>query len=98
FQNVCRQLTALGKMVVMTGHVETRQDELTKRIFRAPMMTGRLKTKVPLLFSDIFVCEATNDGRGKVSHTIQTVPDRTTTTVRTTIKGLNPFEDVTIDW
>lgn len=98
FQNVCRQLTALGKTVIMTGHVETRQDELTKRIFRAPMMTGRLKTKVPLLFSDIFVCEATNDGRGKVSHTIQTVPDRTTTTIRTTIKGLNPHEDVTIDW
>lgn len=98
FQNVCRQLTALGKTVVMTGHMETRQDELTKRIFRTPMMTGRLKTKVPLLFSDIFICEATNDGRGNVSHTIQTVPDRMTTTVRTTIKGLNPHEDVSIDW
>ena len=98
FQNICRQLTALGKTIVMTGHVETKQDELTKRIYRGPMFTGRLKVKVPLLFSDIFVCEATNDGRGKVSHTIQTVPDRTTTTVRTTIKGLNPFEDVTIDW
>lgn len=98
FQNVCRQLTALGKLVVMTGHLETRQDELTKRIFRGPMMTGRLRTKIPLLFSDIFVCEASNDGRGTTKHTIQTVPDRTTTTVRTTIKGLNPHEDVTIDW
>lgn len=98
FQNVCRQLTALGKTVIMTGHLETKQDDLTKRIFRGPMMTGRLKTKIPLLFSDIFVCEATNDGKGVTKHTIQTVPDRTTTTIRTTIKGLNPFEDVTIDW
>lgn len=98
FQNVCRQLTALGKTVVMTGHLETRQDELTKRIFRTPMMTGRLKTKVPLLFSDIYICEANNDGRGKVTHTIQVVPDRMTTTVRSSIKGLNPAEDVTIDW
>lgn len=98
FQNVCRQLTALGKTVLMTGHLETKQDELTKRIFRGPMMTGRLKTKIPLLFSDIFVCEAVNDGKGKVNHLIQTVPDRTTTTIRTTIKGLNPMHDVTIDW
>lgn len=98
FQNICRQLTALGKTVVMTGHLETKQDELTKRIFRGPMMTGRLRTKVPLLFSDIFVCEASNDGRGTTKHLIQTVPDRTTTTVRTTMKGLNPHEDVTIDW
>lgn len=98
FQNVCRQLTALGKLVVMTGHLETKQDELTKRIFRGPMMTGRLRTKVPLLFSDIFVCEASNDGRGVTKHLIQTVPDRTTSTIRTTIKGLNPHEDVTIDW
>ena len=98
FQNVCRQLTALGKTVVMTGHVEMKQDELTKRIYRSPMLTGRLKTKVPLLFSDIYLCEATNDGKGVTKHTIQTVPDRTMTTIRCTMKGLNPVEDVTIDW
>jgi hypothetical protein len=98
FQNVCRQATALGKTVVMTGHVEMKQDELTKRIYRSPMLTGRLKTKVPLLFSDIYLCEATNDGKGVTKHTIQTVPDRTMTTIRCTMKGLNPVEDVTIDW
>ena len=98
FQNVCRSLTSLGKTVVMTGHVEMKQDELTKRIYRAPMMTGRLRTKVPLLFSDIYLCEGTNDGKGVTKHVIQTVPDRTMTTVRCTIKGLNPVEDVTIDW
>jgi hypothetical protein len=62
------------------------------------MMTGRLKTKIPLLFSDIFICEAENDGRGVVKHKIQTVPDRMTTTVRSSIKGLGSFEDVTIDF
>lgn len=98
FQNVMRQLTALGKTVVVTGHVEMKQDELTKRIYRSPMLTGRLKTKVPLLFSDIYLCEASNDGKGVTKHTIQTVPDRTMTTIRCTIKGLLPVEDVTIDW
>lgn len=98
FTNVVRSITAGGKGVYMTGHLDVRQDDLTKRIFRQPMMTGRLTKKIPLLFSDIFVCEAENDGQGKVNWKIQTVPDRMTTCVRTSIKGLEPFEDVTIDW
>lgn len=98
FTNVCRQLMALGKTIFMTGHLETKKDEVVGRIFRGPMMTGRLRTKIPLLFSDIFICEAENDGRGNVKHKIQTVPDRITTAVRTSMKGLAAFEDVTIDF
>lgn len=98
FTNVCRSLMSLNKVIFMTGHLEVKQDQLTQRIFRAPMMTGRLRTKIPLLFSDIFICEAENDGRGKIMHKIQTVPDRMTTTVRSSIKGLGAFEDVTIDF
>ena len=98
FTNVCRALTGLGKTVYMTGHLEVKQDELTKRILRTPMMTGRLKTKIPLLFSDIFIAEAENDGRGNVTHKLQTVPDRMTTTVRTAFKGLQAFEDVSLDF
>lgn len=98
FTNVCRALTGLGKIVYMTGHLEVKQEELTKRIFRRPMMTGRLTTKIPLLFSDVLIAEAENDGQGKVTYKMQTVPDRITTCVRTAIKGLEPFEDVTIDW
>lgn len=98
FTNVCRTLMSLNKTIFMTGHLETKKDELVQRIFRQPMMTGRLRTKIPLLFSDIFVCEAENDGRGNVKHKFQTVPDRITTTVRTSLKKVEPFEDVTIDW
>ena len=98
FQNVCRSLTGLGKGIYMTGHLDVKQDDLTKRIFRKPMMTGRLTTKIPLLFSDVFVAEAENDGRGKVMYKIQTRPDRMTTCIRTAIKGLEPFEDVTVNF
>lgn len=98
FTNVCRTLMSLNKTIVMTGHLEVKKDELVQRIFRQPMMTGRLKTKIPLLFSDIFVCEVENDGRGNIRHKIQTAPDRLTTSVRTSFKHLEPFEDVTIDW
>ncbi len=98
FTNICRTLASLNKTIYMTGHLETKQDELTKRIFRGPMMTGRLKTKIPLLFSDIFICDADNDGNGKITYRLNTVPDRITTTVRNSFKGLKPFEDVTLDF
>jgi hypothetical protein len=98
FTNIMRTLTGLGKTLFLTGHLETKEDKLTQRILRQPLMTGRLKTKIPLLFSDIFICEAANDGRGTVSYQLQTVPDRMTTCVRTAVKGLEPFEDVTIDF
>lgn len=98
FTNICRSLTSMGKTVYMTGHLDMRQDDLTKRIFRSPMMTGRLKTKIPLLFSDVFVAEAETDQQGKVNYKLQTTPDRMTTNIRTSIKGLDPFENVTIDW
>lgn len=97
FINVCRTLTGMGKGLYMTGHLDIRKDELTQRIFRRPMMTGRLTTKIPLLFSDVFVAEV-DATEGKAAYKIQTVPDRMTTCVRTSIKGLNPFEQVTIDW
>ena len=46
----------------------------------------------------MLIFEAENDGGGKVAWKIQTVPDRMTTCVRTSIKGLEPYEDVTINW
>lgn len=98
FTNVCRTLMSLNKVIFMTGHLEVKKDELVQRIFRQPMLTGRLKTKIPLLFSDILITEVENDGRGNIKHRLQTAPDRMTTSVRCTMKGVQPFEDVTIDW
>lgn len=98
FTNTCRSMTAMGKGIFFTGHMEVKQDELTKRIFRRPMMTGRLAQKIPLLFSDIFVTEAEPDTQGKIIYKIQTKPDRLTTCIRTAIRGLDPFEDVTVDF
>lgn len=98
FTNVMRSLTSLGKTLYVTGHLEMQKDKLTERIYRQPMMTGRLKAKIPLLFSDIFVSGVSADGKGNVSHTFQTVPDRITTTVRTSFKGLDPQEDMSLDF
>lgn len=96
FINVCRTLTSMGKGLYMTAHLDIRQDKLTQKIWRKPMMTGRLTVKIPLLFSDILVTEATIDGDAVWN--LQTVPDKMTTSIRTSIKGLAPYENVTIDW
>lgn len=97
FTNVCRQLTSLGKTIYFTGHMETKQDALTKRIFNLPMFTGKLRVKIPLLFTSVFLFDA-QESQGKIKHRIQTAPDQLSRTVRTSIKGLDPFEDVTVDF
>lgn len=96
FQNVCRTITGMGKGIYMTGHLDTKQDQMTQKISRQPMMTGRLVAKIPLLFSDIFYMDAEVDSDGKRVYRIQTVPSGINRTIRTSIKGLEPFEDVTI--
>lgn len=98
FTNICRNMTAMGKSIYMTGHLETKQDQVTQKIQTRPMMTGRLIHKIPLLFSDIFTTDTVLDDKGRPSYRIQTVPDGMIRTIRTCIKGLEPFEDVTIDF
>lgn len=98
FTNVCRTLMGMGKTIYMTGHLEMRQDELTKKIYRQPMMTGRLRSKIPLLFSDVLVSGVNVDQQGNVKYTLQMVPDRTNTTIRTSLRGMEIFEDVTLDF
>jgi hypothetical protein len=105
--NVIRTLTGTGKGLYVTAHVEVIKNELTGQVFNQPVMTGRLRVKLPLLFSEIFFCEAENDGKGKIGYNLQTKPSRMMPLIRCTIKGLDdknqvvslePFEDVTLNF
>lgn len=98
FTNICRNVTSMGKSIYFTGHLETKQDDLTKKIQTRPMMTGRLVQKIPLLFSDIFASDVSLDDKGKPAYRIQTIPDGIVRTIRCSIKGLEPYENVTIDF
>jgi hypothetical protein len=98
FTNICRTVTGMGKGIYMTGHLETKQDQVTMKITNRPMMTGRLVAKIPLLFSDVFYTDAALDDKGHVNYRIQTVPSGTNRNIRCSIKGLEPFEDVTVDF
>lgn len=98
FSKIVRAATASGKTVYFTGHVEWKQDDLTKKIFQTPVLTGKLKTKIPLLFSEIFFLEAVADSQGNVAYTCQTKPDRHMPLIRTSVQGLDYKEDISIDF
>lgn len=98
FTQVMRTLVSLGKRVYVTGHTEYVKDEIVSRVFNVPMMTGRLKKKIPLLFSEVLHTETLNDGKGGVKYVVQTKPDRLNPTIRTSLKGVEPFVDITVDF
>ena len=98
FRNIMRTLTSMDKIIYVTGHVELKQDDLSKRIFLQPLMTGKLKTKVPLLFSETVLFEVASDGKGQVNFLVQTRPDRLAPIVRCSLKEVSFKEDVTIDF
>ncbi len=62
------------------------------------MLTGSMVQKIPLLFSDILGCDMDKDKDGNPVYKLITVPNGEFTVIRTAIKGLNPIEDITIDF
>lgn len=97
FMNFMRILTGLQKTIYVTGHLRTDKDETLGRILRLPLVTGQLREKLPLLFSDVLIFSAETDPTTrKATYQIQTTPDKMTPRVRTSIKGLEPIEDVTL--
>ncbi len=98
FTNIVRSASSLGKNLYFTGHVEITKDDITSRVFQTPILTGKLKAKIPLLFSEILFFEAQADTKGTVEYTLQTKPDRLMPLIRTTLRGLDYKENITIDF
>ena len=95
---IFRRVNTLGKVIYVTAHTETKQDENTKRLINELMMTGRLKAKLPLLFSEMLIMNAEGQKGGMANYTVQTRPDRYNESCRCSIKTAKFLEDVTIDW
>ena len=90
-ENTVRKITSLPKMVYVTAHDMLMQDDLTKKVVNELVLTGQLKVRIAMLFSDIFkfVCEGD-------SYQILTRPDRYNIKVRRSIQHLEPEIDCTI--
>lgn len=96
--NVVRTLVGMNKLLLFTAHDEFKQDEVSKRMQNTLVLTGRLKIKLPLLFSEIWHMDS-NSTAEKVSYVAQTRADRLNPTIRCTIRDMDMYPDMTIkDW
>ena len=93
--NVLRMLVNCNVNVLCTGHLEMREDQVTHRIYRQMLVTGKLRIRLPLMFSNIFGCICSSD-KDEIKYVVQTRPDKDFPMVRVNIQGLQFYEDVTI--
>ena len=98
--NVFRTASGMGKVIFCTAHEELVKDEISGKVQNQILVTGKLKIRLPILFSEIYHCTVeVNRTDGKARYMIQTKPDRENPFCRTSIKGISTYEDVTIeDW
>ena len=96
--NCVRTFAFMNKVLVFTAHDEFKQDKVSSRMQNVIMLTGRLRVKMPLLFSEILHCDCASDAT-EIKYQVQTRPDRMNPTIRCTLRDLDMFQDVTIkDW
>lgn len=82
--------------ILFTGHIDTWQDETTNKISTELSLSGSAKKQVPLVMSQIWLCQA-NNTEEKIGYQIQTRPGKSgLQSIRSSIDGLEMFEDVTI--
>lgn len=69
-----RVLTALPCDVVLTAHPDTEKDETSGKIYATPMITGKLKQRIPLLFTEVYVSLTKDTSKG-TEYQILTQPE-----------------------
>ncbi len=99
--NIIRATTALPCHTVVCAHENTQKCEFTGKVQAQLSVTGQLKNKLPVLFSEVWHLDADADRHGKAAYTAQTSPGGFFNLARTRMgRGgrLEHKEDVTIDW
>ena len=96
--NCVRTFVSMNKTLLFTAHDEFSQDKVTSRMQNIIMLTGKLRVKLPLLFSEILHLDCASTPT-EIKYQAQTRPDRINPAIRCTFRGLEMFEDMTIkDW
>jgi len=58
----------------MTAHIDLRKDQVSGKMETAPMVTGKLKTKLPSLFNEIWVYTTSQSSSG-TQYSVRLAPD-----------------------
>src|SRR5262245_43484201 len=83
--------------IFCTAHLSVYQDEKTSRIETQLYLPGRARSIIPLQFTDVFLAVTRDDEKKGTVYEVRTKPDpKGLQDIRTSIPGLDTFEDVTI--
>jgi len=94
--DVFRPIAALPLNLYCTGHISEFQDEKTKRITTELMLPGSGKVRIPLVMTNIWEAIGVSTEK-EMKYQIKTRPaDRGLKCIRSSIRGLSMYEDVTI--
>jgi len=93
--DVFNSISGLPVNILSTGHIQTYEDDKTKKIVTQIYLPGKARNILPLTHTD---CWAAQAGEKDGTFQIRTVPNgsRGLQEIRTSLKGLAPVEDVTI--
>jgi hypothetical protein len=95
--DVFGSISALPISLYCTSHFTTFQDEKTKKIETQLMLPGKARNILPLMFTNVWLAQTSEDPKGGVRYEIRTRPDpRGLQDVRSSIPNLATVEDVTI--
>jgi hypothetical protein len=96
FSDIFSRVNGLPINILATGHLQTYEDEHTKKVVVQLYLPGRARTVLPLSYTNVWEAQA-GDKAG--TWEIKTLPEKKgLQDIRTSIPGLAPVEDVTIDF
>ena len=97
---VFTSIASLPLNIYSTGHIDTFQDENTKKIETKIKLPGSARDILPLVHTNIWLAFPESEGKGDKESThfkVRTVPEpRGLQDIRTSLRGLSAVEDVTI--
>ena len=75
--NMCREFTSLPCNVIVTGHLDYKQDEASGQMYVGIMVSGKSSVKLPLLFDEVYVAKTQPgarraDGMASTEYKLQT--------------------------
>lgn len=93
-ENSLRRIMQLPCDVVFICHDDVLKDEITGKVMRAPLLTGKAKKRIPLLFGEIFYAHTTRSSKGTEYKWL--LSRDSTNEARSRMKGLThqPVEDM----
>lgn len=86
-----RRVLALPCTVIVIAHEAVEKDELTGQIERTPDFVGKLRTGIPLLFTEIWHTMVRVNAKGEYEQTFQTQTDKRVS-ARTRLGGFGVYE------